>query len=96
MEREYKIRLDIQNISKCFSMENGKNHEVVRELSLTVRDNEFLILLGPGHCGKTVILNMIAGLMQPDYGNIYLDGKKVEMCIRDSDWGSPGLAYGLV
>ena len=50
MEREYKIRLDIQNISKCFSMENGKNHDVVRELSLTVRDNEFLILLGPGHC----------------------------------------------
>ena len=77
MEREYKIRLDIQNISKCFSMENGKNHEVVRELSLTVRDNEFLILLGPGHCGKTVILNMIAGLMQPDYGNICLDGKNV-------------------
>ncbi|WP_320927768.1 ABC transporter ATP-binding protein [Hungatella sp.] len=77
MEREYKIRLDIQNISKSFSMENGKNHEVVRELSLTVRDNEFLILLGPGHCGKTVILNMIAGLMQPDYGNICLDGKNV-------------------
>lgn len=78
MDLELRIRLDINNIGKHFSLENGSDHEVVQNLSLQVRDNEFLILLGPGHCGKTVILNMIAGLMRPDSGTILLDQKEVD------------------
>lgn len=78
MDGELRVRLDIQDIGRSFPMEGGGSHEVVRDLSLQVRDNEFLILLGPGHCGKTVILNMIAGLMEPDSGTIDLDGKTVK------------------
>lgn len=77
MDQELNIRLDIQNINKSFLMENGREHEVVKNLSFQVKDNEFLVLLGPGHCGKTVTLNMIAGLMQADSGTIMLDGEPV-------------------
>lgn len=78
MDQKIRVRLDIKEIGKSFPMEDGEDHEVVRSLSMQVRDNEFLVLLGPGHCGKTVILNMIAGLMKPDCGTIHLDGKQVE------------------
>lgn len=77
MDQELRIRLDIQNINKSFPMKDGSVHEVVQDLSFQVKENEFLVLLGPGHCGKTVILNMIAGLLQPDSGQILLDGEPV-------------------
>ncbi len=50
----------------------------VDDLSLEVRDKEFLILLGPSGCGKTTTLNMIAGLDVPSEGHIYIDGQPVE------------------
>lgn len=77
MDQELRIRLDIQSINKSFSMKDGIVHEVVKDLSFQVKENEFLVLLGPGHCGKTVILNMIAGLLQADSGKILLDGEQV-------------------
>ena len=46
----------------------------VRELSLEVRDREFLTLLGPSGCGKTTLLRMIAGFLTPDAGTIRVDG----------------------
>jgi iron(III) transport system ATP-binding protein len=47
----------------------------VRDLSLTVRDGEFLTLLGPSGCGKTTTLRMIAGLVAPTTGEITLGGR---------------------
>ncbi len=46
----------------------------VRELSLEVRDREFLTLLGPSGCGKTTLLRLIAGFLTPDAGIIRVDG----------------------
>jgi iron(III) transport system ATP-binding protein len=46
----------------------------VRELSLEIRDREFLTLLGPSGCGKTTLLRMIAGFLTPDAGTIRVDG----------------------
>lgn len=77
MDQELRIRLDILNINKSFPMKDGNDHEVVKDLSFQVKENEFLVLLGPGHCGKTVILNMIAGLLQADSGKILLDSEPV-------------------
>lgn len=74
---EQKIRLHIENIKKEFQNSNDKL-EVVDGVSLDVYDNEFLVLLGPGHCGKSVFLNILGGLEKPTEGQIYLDGKIVE------------------
>lgn len=49
----------------------------VRDFHLTVEEGEFVSLLGPSGCGKTTILRCIAGFEQPDSGQIYLYGKRV-------------------
>ena len=46
-------------------------------MSFEIYDNEFLVLLGPGHCGKTVLMNLIAGLEHPVGGKIWLDGEEI-------------------
>jgi ABC-type Fe3+/spermidine/putrescine transport system ATPase subunit len=49
-------------------------HPVLRDFRLDMRRGEFLTLLGPSGCGKTTSLNLVAGLLQPDGGTIYLRG----------------------
>jgi multiple sugar transport system ATP-binding protein len=47
----------------------------VNELSLDIKDREFVAILGPSGCGKTTTMNMISGLLKPDSGTINFDGK---------------------
>jgi multiple sugar transport system ATP-binding protein len=64
--------IELRNITKRF----GKV-VAVDDLSLVVARGNFLTLLGPSGCGKTTVLRMIAGLEEPDAGNISIDGKAV-------------------
>ena len=48
------------------------------DVSLEVYESEFLVILGPGRCGKTTLLNMIAGLEKPVDGQILLDGEELK------------------
>jgi putative spermidine/putrescine transport system ATP-binding protein len=50
---------------------------VLHEVSLEVRSGEFLTLLGPSGCGKTTLLSLIAGFVEADGGEIYIDGSPV-------------------
>jgi len=72
-----KIKLRLENISQSYVV-NNEVHDAVRNVSLDVYDNEFLVILGPGHCGKSVLLNIIGGLETPVEGCKYLDGEKFE------------------
>lgn len=73
---DQKVRLHVENLTKTFA--NKENQvEAVGGVTLDVFDNEFLVLLGPGHCGKTVFLNILAGLEQPTSGEIFLDGEPI-------------------
>ena len=65
------------NAGKVFITPEGE-HEVVRDLSFATKENEFLVLFGPGQCGKTTIINMIAGFEDVTSGQVLADGKKVE------------------
>jgi multiple sugar transport system ATP-binding protein len=49
----------------------------VNDLTLMVKDKEFLTLLGPSGCGKTTLLNCIAGLLEVTKGSIYIDGQLI-------------------
>ncbi len=62
----------ITGISKSF----GSN-QAVRDISLTVADGEFVVLLGPTGAGKTTTLRLIAGLEKPDAGDIRISGQSV-------------------
>ena len=67
---ENKVMLQIKDLTKVFDDGKGNAVQAVNHVSFDVYDNEFLVLLGPGQCGKTVLLNMIAGLLDPDEGEI--------------------------
>jgi len=64
--------VEIRNVTKRF----GKI-VAVDNVSLHVHDREYFALLGPSGCGKTTLLRLIAGLIKPDEGEIYIDGKLV-------------------
>jgi NitT/TauT family transport system ATP-binding protein len=49
----------------------------VENVNLTVADGEFLAIVGPTGCGKSTILNAIAGLLKPSHGAVSIDGKAV-------------------
>lgn len=51
--------------------------EVVSDVSLAVRRGEAVGLLGPNGAGKTTVFTMIMGLVKPDHGEIYLDGRPI-------------------
>jgi putative spermidine/putrescine transport system ATP-binding protein len=67
-------RLELERLSKHFGPTVA-----VREVSLDVRDGEFVVLLGPSGCGKTTTLRMIAGFLAPTGGKVRVGGKDVTM-----------------
>ena len=69
--------ISLRHVRKTY-MSVHRSNEVVRDVSLDVAENEFVVLFGPGQCGKTTLLNLIAGLQLPTAGEVYVDGKKVE------------------
>jgi multiple sugar transport system ATP-binding protein len=63
----------LEGVTKSFG-----GNTVVDDLSLTVRDKEFLTLVGPSGCGKSTTLRMICGLERVSAGQIYFDEEPVE------------------
>src|ERR1044071_7582357 len=49
----------------------------LKDVSLTIRDREFMVLLGPSGCGKTTLLRMVAGLEYPDAGRVMIGDRDV-------------------
>lgn len=73
-----KNKISVENLCKTYHTKNG-DHEVLKNISFDVQENEFLVLLGPGRCGKTVMLNIISDLEQPDSGKIEFAGGRPQM-----------------
>jgi multiple sugar transport system ATP-binding protein len=65
--------IEFRNVTKTF----GDTGVVVDDLSLEIRDGEFIVLLGPSGCGKTTTLRMLAGLENSTSGDIFIDGERV-------------------
>lgn len=70
-------KIILKDISKSYTNNNsGHKLHVLDNISVDVYENEFLVLFGPGQCGKTVLLNIMAGLQPPDSGEVeYTDGR---------------------
>lgn len=86
MDSTGKITVKCENLCKTFYAKNRKQdevNEVIRNLNLEVKENEFLVLFGPGQCGKTTILNLMAGLEAATGGSLEVNGKPVEGPSKD-------------
>jgi NitT/TauT family transport system ATP-binding protein len=75
-------KLAIDDVSKTFQSATGKVLALDR-VSLQVSEGEFVCLVGASGCGKTTLLNIIAGLEKPDSGSVLADGKPVTAPGRD-------------
>ena len=67
-------KIELKNISLSFN-----KRQILDNVSLTVREGEILGLLGPNGVGKSTIFNLIIGLLKPDFGDIYIDKKKLQI-----------------
>jgi NitT/TauT family transport system ATP-binding protein/sulfonate transport system ATP-binding protein len=80
-------KIECRNITKVFIQKGKQRVHVLEDISLDVRDKEFLVILGPGQSGKSTLLRIIAGLETPSEGSVRLDGEDV---------AGPGPDRGLV
>lgn len=68
--------LELRNVSKSYG-KGPQRTEVLKDINLEVEDGEFVAIIGFSGSGKTTIISMIAGLLDPDQGEICLRGKKI-------------------
>ena len=70
--------LSVRNLYKSYPNGNGESIKVLDGISFDMADGEFLSLLGVSGCGKTTLLKIIAGLLEPDEGEVLIDGEVVK------------------
>ncbi|MBQ6265745.1 MAG: ABC transporter ATP-binding protein [Clostridia bacterium] len=69
---ENNIIFDLKNITVAYG-----DNTVLKNLNLSIHDREFITLLGPSGCGKTTTLRIIGGFIEPDEGEVFFEGKKI-------------------
>jgi len=76
LQPEAPAKLQVEHVSKSFASPNQSVH-ALDDVSLSVREGEFVCLVGPSGCGKSTLLSIIAGLERPDRGTVASDGKPI-------------------
>ena len=65
--------VEIQGLTKWYDRKRA-----VEDLSLEIKDKEFLAVFGPAGAGKTTVLNLIAGIVTPNRGSVKIEGRNVD------------------
>ena len=68
--------LQIEKVSKTYHSK-GIDYPVLKEITATIHDGEFVAIMGPSGSGKTTLLNVISGFIRADGGNVILDGQDI-------------------
>lgn len=68
-------KLLVRGLSVVFTRRRGGTVVAVENLSLGVRDKEFVSIVGPSGCGKSTLLRIVAGLIRPGAGEVFVDAR---------------------
>ena len=68
--------VEFQNVSKIYTMGNNKIH-AADGVTISIKEGEFCVIVGPSGAGKTTVLNMLGGMDQVTDGKIFVDGVEV-------------------
>src|SRR5919202_1636761 len=69
--------IQVDHLTKRYHVERDARQVLaLSDVSLSVRDGEFMAIVGPSGCGKTTLLNIVAGLIPYDTGAVSIDGRK--------------------
>ena len=79
--------LELRDVAVDYPVKGGENVLALSGVSLTIDNGEFVVALGQSGCGKTTLLNLIAGFMRPTHGQVTLGSEEIE---------GPGSARGVV
>ena len=77
--------IELKNVS--FRYKDSEQDNSLTNVNLSIHDGEVVLICGGSGCGKTTLLRIIAGLLKPDEGQLYLDGEEIK---------GPGYERGLV
>lgn len=71
--------LEARHLSKTYvAARTGAKVEALRDVSLTLRSNEFVSIVGPSGCGKSTFLSLVAGFAKPTSGEIIFEGRLID------------------
>lgn len=73
MADERRDKVVVKNLTKSFG-----DLVVLNDINFTVKEGEFLVIVGPTGCGKTTFLNLLSTLYEPTKGNILIDGEPAD------------------
>lgn len=87
------VVLDVENLSKSYTNDDGSVEEVLENISLTIHQGDFVCMLGQSGCGKSTLLKCITGLTNPDSGQINVDRDSIGYVFQEDrllDWLTVG------
>lgn len=77
MDQMKNKKIELKSLSKTY-FDKKSWFQAVKDVSFDIYDGEFLVLLGPGRCGKSVLLNMLSGLEEKTGGSVFYNGKELQ------------------
>lgn len=69
--------LEIDHVDRVFPLPDGDVYIALKNVSVQIKEGEFVSLIGHSGCGKSTLLNMVAGLDNPSQGGVVLEGKQI-------------------
>lgn len=69
--------IELSGVKKRFLDQDDNAIEVIRDITLSIKDKEFISIVGPSGCGKSTMFNIIAGLLEPTEGSVKVLGRNI-------------------